>query len=151
MWEVYKICEECCYHSFEWANEQNKSCSSSKVIELCSWTIFYLNYFCRSKVRLDFWNLKIWIFQMVSNGETLNMKVVDPEKLWNFVLYKFFIWNHIVNEIQIWNSNFVNDLKWKNAQHESCRSQKVMKFCSWQVFNFNQFSASKNRFTLGVV
>jgi hypothetical protein len=39
---------------------------------------------------------------MVSNGETLNMKVVDPEKLWNFVVYKFFIWNHIANEIQNW-------------------------------------------------
>jgi hypothetical protein len=26
---------------------------------------------------------------MVSNGETLNMKVVDREKLWNFVVYKF--------------------------------------------------------------
>jgi hypothetical protein len=24
---------------------------------------------------------------MTSNGETLNMKVVDPEKLWNFLVY----------------------------------------------------------------
>jgi hypothetical protein len=39
---------------------------------------------------------------MTSNGETLNMKVVDPEKLWNFVVYNFFIWTHIFNEIQIW-------------------------------------------------
>jgi hypothetical protein len=156
MWEVYKICEEFCYHYSGWANNQNKSCSSSKVIELCSRTIYYLNDFCWSKVRLNFWNLKIWIFQRVLNGETLNMKVVDHAKLWNFVVYKFFIWNHIVNEIQIWisqiwNSNFVNDLKWKIAQLESCRSQKVMKLCSWQVFNLNPFSASKNRFILGVV
>jgi hypothetical protein len=48
---------------------------------------------------------------MTSSGETLNMKVVDPKKLWNFVVYNFFIWNHIVNEIQIWKSNFVNGLK----------------------------------------
>jgi hypothetical protein len=90
---------------FSWFpnTDQNKSCLASKVIELCSWTIFYLNYFCWSKVRLNFWNLKIWFFfQTASNGETLNMKVVDPEKLWNFVAYKYFIWNHIVNEIQIW-------------------------------------------------
>jgi hypothetical protein len=92
--------------------------------------------------------LKFWIFQMDSNGETLNMKVVDPKKLWNFVVYKFFISNHIVNEIQIWisqiwNSNFVVDLKWKNSQHESCRSQKVMIFYSWQVFYLNPFSAKK--------
>jgi hypothetical protein len=26
---------------------------------------------------------------MTSNGETLNMKVVDPENLWNLVVYKF--------------------------------------------------------------
>jgi hypothetical protein len=164
MWEVYKTCEECCYHYSGWANDQNKSCSSSKVIELCSWTIFYLNYFCWSKVHLNFWNLKTWIFQTASNGETLNMEVVGPQKFFLRVSrevmklhsLQFFIWNHIVNEIQIsishiWNSNFVNDLKWKNAQPESCRSYKVMKLCSWQVFNFNPFSASENRFTLGVV
>jgi hypothetical protein len=34
-------------------------------------------------------DLKIWIFQTTSNGETLNMKVVDPKKLWNFVVYTF--------------------------------------------------------------
>jgi hypothetical protein len=61
---------------------------------------------------LEFENLN---FQTTSNGETLNIKVVDPEKLWNFVVYNFFISNHIVNEIQIWNSNFINDLKWKNS------------------------------------
>jgi hypothetical protein len=37
---------------------------------------------------------------MNSNGETLDMKVLDPEKLWNFVVYNFFIWNHIVNEFK---------------------------------------------------
>jgi hypothetical protein len=26
---------------------------------------------------------------MVSNGETVNMIAVDPEKLWNFVVYTF--------------------------------------------------------------
>jgi hypothetical protein len=54
-----------------------------------------------------------------------------------------------MNEIQIWiyqiwNSNFVNDLKWKNSQDESCISQKVRKLCSWQVFILNSFRASKN-------
>jgi hypothetical protein len=29
-------------------------------------------------------------FQMVSNEETINMKVVDPDKLWkNFIVYTF--------------------------------------------------------------
>jgi hypothetical protein len=26
---------------------------------------------------------------MTYNGETLNMEVVDPKKLWNFVVHKF--------------------------------------------------------------
>jgi hypothetical protein len=77
---MYKICEECYYHYTGWPNDQNKSFSSSKVIELCSWTIFNLNYFCQDKVHLDFWNVKIWTFQMTSNGETLNIKVVDSDK-----------------------------------------------------------------------
>jgi hypothetical protein len=106
--------------------------------------------------QMDTATWKIRIFQTVSIEETTNMKVVDPNKLWNFLVYTFFIWNHIVNEnqiwiSQIWNSNFVKDLKWKNSQHESCRSKEVKKLCSWQVFNLNPFSASKNRFTLGVV
>lgn len=32
----------------------------------------------------------------VSAREMSNMKVVDLEKLWNFVDYKFFIWIHLV-------------------------------------------------------
>jgi hypothetical protein len=65
--------------------------------------MLFLNYFCQSKVCLDFWNLKKidFFFQMTANGETLNMNVVDHEKLWNFIVYNIFIWNHIVNEIQI--------------------------------------------------
>jgi hypothetical protein len=35
---------------------------------------------------------------MTSNGEPFKRKVVDIEKLWNVVIYNFFIWNHIVNE-----------------------------------------------------
>jgi hypothetical protein len=31
---------------------------------------------------------------------------------------------------KILNSNFVNDLGWRNDQYESCSSQKVMKLCS---------------------
>jgi hypothetical protein len=41
---------------------------------------------------MDFWNLKIWIFQMNSNRETIKVKIVDLEKLRNFVVYNFFIW-----------------------------------------------------------
>jgi hypothetical protein len=62
-----------------------------------------------------FLKFEIWIFQTTSDGETAKIKVIDLEKLWNFVVDNFLIWNHIVNEnyiwiSQIWNSNFVNDL-----------------------------------------
>jgi hypothetical protein len=30
------------------------------------------------------------------------------------------------------------------SQHESCKSQKVIKLCSRHVFNLNSFRASKN-------
>jgi hypothetical protein len=34
-------------------------------------------------------HLKNSNFSNGSNGETINMKVVDPDKLWNFVVYTF--------------------------------------------------------------
>jgi hypothetical protein len=45
---------------------------------------------------------KIRIFQAISNGETLNMKVVDPEKLWNFIVYTFLIWIRLVPQKPIY-------------------------------------------------
>jgi hypothetical protein len=38
---------------------------------------------------------------MISDGETTNTKVVDLEKLCNFVV-NFFIWNHLANENYFW-------------------------------------------------
>jgi hypothetical protein len=35
---------------------------------------------------------EIQLFQTTLNGETLNMKVIDFRKLWNFVVDKFVIW-----------------------------------------------------------
>jgi hypothetical protein len=39
--------------------------------------------------QMDTTTWKIRIFQTVSNEETINMKVVDRNKLWNFVVYTF--------------------------------------------------------------
>ena len=36
---------------------------------------------------------------MISDGETIKMKVVDLEKLWNFVDDNFLIWNHLEPQI----------------------------------------------------
>ena len=40
-------------------------------------------------------------------------------------------------------SSFSNDLVWQNHQNKSCRSLKVMKLCSWQLFYLNSFRFSK--------
>jgi hypothetical protein len=57
-------------------------------------------------------------------------KVVYLEKLYNFIVDNFFIWNHLSMEnyvwiFHIWNSNFLNDLEWRNDQNKSCKSRKV--------------------------
>jgi hypothetical protein len=44
---------------------------------------------CRPPAQMDTATWKIHFFQTVSNGETINMKVVDPDKLRNFVVYTF--------------------------------------------------------------
>jgi len=39
---------------------------------------------------------------MTSDGETSKVKVVDFEKLCNFVLDYLFIWNHLPKENYMW-------------------------------------------------
>ena len=83
------------------------------------------------------------------------MKIVDLQKLWNYVVDNFLIWNHLIMQnyvwiSKIWNSNFSNDLKWENFLNENCRSRKVMKLCSWPLFDLNSFRTSNKQFTLGL-
>jgi len=39
---------------------------------------------------------------MTSFEKTIQMKVVDLEKLWNFVVDNSFIWHHLVAENYVW-------------------------------------------------
>jgi len=48
-------------------------------------------------------------------------------------------------------TDFVNDFGWRNFQNKICRSQKVMKLYSWQLFYLNSFRASNKQFTLDLV
>jgi hypothetical protein len=41
---------------------------------------------------------------MTSDGEMNKIKFIDPKKLWNFVVYNFFIWNHLLLQNFVWNS-----------------------------------------------
>ena len=72
------------------------------------------------------------------------MKIVDLQKLWNYVVDNFLIWNHLIMQ------NYVYDLGRKNLLNKNCRSQKVMKLCSWPLFDLNSFRASKKQFTLSL-
>jgi hypothetical protein len=45
-----------------------------------------------------FLKFEIWIFKVSSDGEMTKTKVVDLEKLCNFVVDNFFIWNHLVKK-----------------------------------------------------
>ena len=40
----------------------------------------------------EFFKFEIWIFQMTSDGEITKMKVVDLKKLYNVMVYNFFVW-----------------------------------------------------------
>ena len=86
------------------------------------------------KSMFEYFKFEFWIIQTTSDGETTKVKVVDLEKFWNFVvdnLFEIILSTKNYDWIsQIWNSDFVNDLRWRNYQNESCRSRKVMKLCS---------------------
>jgi hypothetical protein len=101
-------------------------------------------------------HLKHWIFQMTSNEKLSTWKLqilrsyeLEVMKLYSlqlFYLKPYCQWNSNLNH---WNSKFkfVNDLKWRSSQNECCRSQKIVKLFSWQVFNLNPSRTSKMIYT----
>jgi hypothetical protein len=50
----------------------------------------------------------MYMLKMTLNGETTKMKVVDLEKLCNFVVENFFIWIHLFKENYVWISRILN-------------------------------------------
>jgi len=90
-----------------------QSCSIRRDLQLYSLNFFNLKSF--GCLNIFIWNhlsnenyvwflkLKIWIFQTTSDGETPKPKVVDLEKLCNFIVDNFFIWNHLLLQNAIWN------------------------------------------------
>jgi hypothetical protein len=61
---------------------------------------------CRPPAQMDIATWKNRIFQTVSNEETINMKVVDPNKLWNFVVYTFLFETILSMKIKFESLNF---------------------------------------------
>ena len=97
-----------------------------------------------------FLKFKFWIVQTKSHEKITKIKVINLEKLYNFVVDNFFIWDYFMKEnyvgiSQNWNLNFSNDLRWRNNWNESYRSRKVIQLCSWQLFRLRSFCQGKLR------
>jgi hypothetical protein len=91
--------------------------------------------------------MKIWIFQTVSNGETFEIKVVDLEKLWNFVAYNIFVRKHIINKKTTFESlKFEFQILETASKGETPKMKVVDLKTLWnfvvQPFNLNTFRAS---------
>jgi hypothetical protein len=64
-------------------------------------TIFWFEIILWWKTTFEFSKFKIQILYTTSDGETTKMKVIDLEKLWNFVADNFFIWIRLGSQILI--------------------------------------------------
>lgn len=101
-------------------------------MQFWSWQRFDLKSSMHAKITFEFVIFEIQIFKW----EITKTKVINLEKLYNFVVDNFsfeiiyakkiFVWiSHIIN------LKFSNDLEWKNDQSKSFRSWKIMQVCSW--------------------
>jgi len=57
--------------------------------------MFLFEIILSRKTVFEFLTFQIWIFQTTSDGETAKMKVLNLEKLYDFIVDNFFIWNHL--------------------------------------------------------
>ena len=57
----------------------------------------------------------IQILQTTSDEKTPNIKVVDLERLQNFVVHNFFIWNHLGPQIYIFIQTIYRIIQSSNA------------------------------------
>jgi hypothetical protein len=58
-------------------------------MKLCSYQLFYLKLFRLSKIAYEFVKWKMQILQMISDGKSTELKVVELQKLFNFVVDGF--------------------------------------------------------------
>ena len=61
-------------------------------MKVCGFQFFFFEIISASKIAFEFLKFEIQILQMASDEKTYNTKVVDLEKLWNFVVDNFLIW-----------------------------------------------------------
>jgi len=85
----------------------------------------------------------------ILDGEATKTKVIDLEKLCNFVVDNFFIWNHLCNENYVWFLKFKIWIFQTISDGETLKTKlqisNVVQLCSWQLFNVKSFIQRKLR------
>jgi hypothetical protein len=64
-------------------------------MKLCGWQLFYLNSFRFSEIESKYVKFEIQILQTTSDEKSVKIKVVELQKLFNFIVDNFFIWIHL--------------------------------------------------------
>jgi hypothetical protein len=77
-------------------------------MKLCCWQLFYLNSFRFLKNESKYVKFKIHILQTTSDEKSVKIKVVELQKLFNFVVDNFFIWIRLESQISNLHSNGCN-------------------------------------------
>jgi hypothetical protein len=78
------------------------------------------------------------------DDQMTKLKVVDLEKLWNYVVDNFLIWNHLVKENYVWifkklKFEFLNDLGWTNRKTKVVDLKKLWNFVVGNFLIWNHF------------
>jgi len=117
---IFKIQILICSNKFGWINDQNKSCTSQWVIQLCCCQHFHLKWF----TILIFFNLLYFEIQILncskkSAREMTKIKVVDLDEFYSFVIDDFFILNHLLPQSSIWSYRILKFKLFKQNRMEN--------------------------------
>ena len=85
-------------NDFRWKCHKHKSCKTYQDLQLLFWLFLHPS----RKTTFEFLKFEFQFFQTTSDGETIKMKAINLEKLWNFVVHNFWIWDHLVKENYVW-------------------------------------------------
>ena len=116
-----------------------------KVVELIKMYNFYFDHFfvrqsdsvhC-SQIYISR-NVNLWTMYTTTllDEEMTKIKIVDLEKLHNFVVDNFLSWNHFVKENYVWISKISIFKKSSNGEITKMKVVDLEKLCNYLVDNF---------------
>jgi hypothetical protein len=107
-------------------------------MQLCSSQLFHLNS-SEQKIMIEFLTFEIQFFRKVSDGETTNMKGIDLEMLYNFIVGNIFIWNHLSKKNYVWISSNLKFEFFKRPQMDKPPLRKLQTSKSYKNFVVDNF------------